>query len=185
MTDTAKTSYHHGDLPAALLLSARTMLERDGIAALKLRAVTRHAGVSATAAAPHFGNLTGLLSALAAIGFTELADAMAPEQAAQPRDVALAYVRFAIANPGLFTLMFRSDAIDRQDERLRAASSRAFACLSGLAQATHTEDRAATMIGLWGKVHGVAVLAIDGMLAGIAATDDPLEFGAVLERAFR
>ncbi|GAJ30481.1 TetR/AcrR family transcriptional regulator [Acidomonas methanolica] len=185
MIEPAKTPYHHGDLPTALLFSARSMLEQDGVAALKLRAITRHAGVSATAAAPHFGNLTGLLSALAAIGFTELAEVMAPEHAVQPRDVALAYVRFAIANPGLFTLMFRSDAIDRQDPGLRAASGRAFACLAGLAQATPGADRAAMMVGLWGKVHGVATLAIDGMLSGLIPADSPQTIDAFLEQVFR
>lgn len=185
MTDTTKAPYHHGDLPAALLRSARTMLEEDGIASLKLRAVTRHAGVSATAAAPHFGNLTGLLSALAAEGFAELADAMSPERASERRDIALAYVRFAIANPGLFTLMFRSDAIDRQDAGLQTASARAFDRLSSLASAGQTKSRAATMVGLWGKVHGVAVLAVDGLLTEVTATNNPQELDAVLEEVFR
>ncbi|GBQ16210.1 TetR/AcrR family transcriptional regulator [Swaminathania salitolerans] len=185
MTEAKRPSYHHGDLPAALLRSARQLLETGGISTLKLRAITRHAGVSATAAAPHFGSLSGLLSALAAQGFLELASVMAPEHAPTPRDVALAYVRFAIASPGLFTLMFRSDAIDRQDPALRAASERAFARLAGLSAEAAPEARAATMIALWGKVHGVAVLATDGLLGGIAAESGAQTLDRLLEQVFR
>ena len=62
--------YHHGDLKAALLAEAETILERDGIQALTLRAAARAAGVSHAAPTNHFGDLSGLLSELAAVGFT-------------------------------------------------------------------------------------------------------------------
>ncbi|MBS0961348.1 TetR/AcrR family transcriptional regulator [Acetobacter thailandicus] len=185
MTNTVKTSYRHGDLPAALLCSARTLLEKDGITALKLRAITRHAGVSATAATPHFSNLKGLLSALAAQGFTELADAMMPDHAPAPRDVAIAYVHFAITNPGLFTLMFRSDTTDRNDVSLQSASHRAFNRLSGMAETGQTGDHTATIIGLWGKVHGVAILMIEGLLNGITSLQTSEEQEAILKQVFR
>ncbi|AQU87521.1 TetR family transcriptional regulator [Komagataeibacter nataicola] len=166
MTAEAKSSYHHGDLHKALLHSARTLLERDGIGSLKLRAITRHAGVSATAAVPHFGNLTGLLSALAAQGFDELAAAMSPEHTRTPQDMGLAYVRFAIDNPSLFTLMFRSDAVNPDNAALAAASTRAFDRLITLTvNKTHSDvPHEAAMAALWAKVHGLAVLAIDGLL---------------------
>src|SRR5271156_1021705 len=72
--------YHHGDLHAALVAAAEEILERDGIQALTLRATARAAGVSHAAPAHHFGDLTGLLSDLAAGGYVrfaaELANAM-------------------------------------------------------------------------------------------------------------
>ena len=61
------TPYHHGDLREALLKAAERVLERDGLAGLTLRAVAREAGVSHAAPTHHFGDLTGLLSELAAI----------------------------------------------------------------------------------------------------------------------
>src|SRR6266404_4544091 len=61
--------YHHGDLHDALLKAAETVLERDGLAGLTLREVAHEAGVSHAAATHHFGDLTGLVSELAAIGF--------------------------------------------------------------------------------------------------------------------
>ncbi|WP_408901913.1 TetR/AcrR family transcriptional regulator [Novacetimonas pomaceti] len=186
-----KSPYHHGGLPAALLQSARHLLEKRGIGALGLRAITRHAGVSATAAAPHFGNLTGLLSTLAATGYDELADAMEAARTHGPRTVGLAYVHFALANPGLFTLMFRSDAIDRDHGQLARASARAFSCLAALADGGRAgppgaSSRAAVMAGLWGKVHGLAVLATDGLLSPLVGTKDgPATLDALVAAALR
>ncbi|WP_371863402.1 hypothetical protein [Acetobacter nitrogenifigens] len=57
--------------------------------------------------------------------------------------------------------------------------------LAGMAQAGEQEDRAATMVSLWGKVHGVAVLAVDGLLTGIADTNSLEAFDGLIERVFR
>src|SRR5213082_4056233 len=73
----AEAPYHHGALREALLQAAERVLERDGLAGLTLRAVAREAGVSHAAPTHHFGDLTGLLSELAAIGFRQFNDAMA------------------------------------------------------------------------------------------------------------
>src|SRR5437763_15252056 len=69
--------YHHGALRDALLQAAERVLERDGLGGLTLRAVAREAGVSHAAPTHHFGDLTGLLSELAAIGFRQFNAAMA------------------------------------------------------------------------------------------------------------
>jgi AcrR family transcriptional regulator len=71
------TPYHHGALRDALLKAAERVLERDGLAGLTLRAVAREAGVSHAAPTHHFGDLTGLVSELAAIGFRQFNTAMA------------------------------------------------------------------------------------------------------------
>src|ERR1700742_4006058 len=65
------TPYHHGALRDALLQAAERVLERDGLAGLTLRAVAREAGVSHAAPTHHFGDLTGLVSELAAIVFRQ------------------------------------------------------------------------------------------------------------------
>src|SRR6201999_3308799 len=74
---TEDTPYHHGALRDALLQAAERVLERDGLAGLTLRAVAREAGVSHAAPTHHFGDLTGLVSELAAIGFRQFNAAMA------------------------------------------------------------------------------------------------------------
>src|ERR1700681_3684518 len=76
--------YHHGALRDALLEAAERVLERDGLAGLTLRAVAREAGVSHAAPTHHFGDLTALVSELAAIGYRRFSMAMAAATAAAP-----------------------------------------------------------------------------------------------------
>src|ERR1700738_3378341 len=70
---TSSDSYHHGDLPAALLRAAMELLEQGGATELSLRAVARHAGVSAAAPYRHYADRNALLSAVSAMGYRELA----------------------------------------------------------------------------------------------------------------
>ncbi|CDG39276.1 MULTISPECIES: TetR/AcrR family transcriptional regulator [Asaia] len=164
-------SYHHGDLAKALMRAARVVIQRDGIEALTLRAVTREVGVSATAAVPHFGNLTGLRSALAAEGYEALAHALTRAISGAPRvsahAVGMAYIGFALENPDLFRLMFRRSLLDYALPDLAQASSRAFAALRGIAGREESypdsTDAMPRMAGLWARVHGLSLLAIDGM----------------------
>ncbi|KAA8386372.1 TetR/AcrR family transcriptional regulator [Acetobacter sp. DmW_136] len=185
-----KKAYHHGDLPTALLRSARAILEEQGITALGLRAITRHTGVSQTAAIPHFGNLTGLLSALATIGYEELAATLTPLLNKGPHAVGVAYVQFAMQHPGLFTLMFRSDVIDRKDPHLAAAAAKTSAmltqCVGDLKGKHSAHTRAGARAALWAKVHGLAVLAIDGLLEALLTREgEGMTPDALIEDALR
>lgn len=179
MLQPSPRAYHHGNLAAELLGAARHILEREGVASLKLRSITRAAGVSATAADPHFGNLTGLLSELAAIGFEELAVSMGVDAGAPtPRQIGEGYVRFALGQPGMFTLMFRSDLLDMSRSRLAAAAGATFSLLRQASDRPATEIRgtlldAGRRAASWALVHGLAVLAIDGRLDVIRARIDP------------
>src|SRR5689334_25404993 len=100
---TGDSPYHHGALRDALLEAAERVLERDGLPGLTLRAVAREAGVSHAAPTHHFGDLTGLLSELAAIGFRRFGATMATAPAP-----ARAYVAYAQAHPGMYDRMFRA-----------------------------------------------------------------------------
>src|SRR6476659_9169411 len=110
----ADTPYHHGDLHDALLKAAERVLERDGLPGLTLRAVAREAGVSHAAPTHHFGDLTGLLSELAAIGYTRFNAAMDAAGNSETHPMmkglasAKAYVAYAQAHPGMYGVMFRS-----------------------------------------------------------------------------
>src|SRR5213080_5255101 len=101
-----ETPYHHGDLHDALLAAAERVLERDGLPGLTLRAVAREAGVSHAAPTHHFGDLSGLLSELAAIGFRMFNAAMVAANNSETHPLmkgmasAKAYVAFAQAHPG-------------------------------------------------------------------------------------
>src|SRR5664279_3207219 len=93
------TPYHHGALRDALLQAAERVLERDGLPGLTLRAVAREAGVSHAAPTHHFGDLTGLVSELAAIGFRQFNAAMAAAgaSATAPLERAAARARAYVA----------------------------------------------------------------------------------------
>jgi len=66
--------YHHGDLRPALLRAAVEAIGQVGPAAMSLREVARRAGVSHAAAAYHFGDKAGLLTAVAAQGYRMLTE---------------------------------------------------------------------------------------------------------------
>ena len=185
MTD---APYHHGALRAALLAAAETILDRDGLPGLTLRAAARAAGVSHAAPTHHFGDLTGLLSELAASGYRRFGEhlALAADAAGTgPRDrleaLGFAYVRFARLHPNLFLLMFRSERLDWTRPALRSASEAAFAVLRG----AHTDndpaaDPIVAAVGSWSLVHGFALLQIDGFLPNDRAPDTLL--AAVIQR---
>lgn len=184
----AQRSYHHGDLRTAVLNEAATVIDADGVDALSLRGLARRAGVSHAAPAHHFGDRRGLLTALATQGFGLLADALAAK-GTDFRGAGVAYVRFALARPAHFTVMFRADLLDTDDETLRAAQERAFERLvGGAAAGSRGHSRADTALAAWSMMHGFASLWLDGALTGsrLAAGRDPEELaneiaGALLE----
>lgn len=173
--------YHHGALRVALLNAAEAILERDGIAALTLRAAAREAGVSHAAPAHHFGSLSGLLSELAASGFVRFREhiqAGAEAAGPDPRDrvvgLGRGYVAFARTCPGLFLLMFRSERLDWSSPALSAAGAAAFALLTQPeteADVQHASPGLQTLVaatGRWSLMHGLATLVIDGRLGPVA-----------------
>src|SRR5690349_18354767 len=91
---TGPKRYHHGNLRRALLDAAVDVIARDGPVGLGLRQVSRAVGVSHTAAAHHFGDKAGLLTAVAVEGFGLLSDALAAA-GDDFAEVGVAYVGFA------------------------------------------------------------------------------------------
>jgi AcrR family transcriptional regulator len=174
--------YHHGALRDALLAAAERVLERDGLAGLTLRAVAREAGVSHAAPTHHFGDLTGLVSELAAIGFRQFNVAMgaAGAAAATPVDKAMAraraYVAYAQAHPGMYGVMFRTERLDMTRPSLCEAANASFAGLAGAIGASRQEqisetalslDQAAAIARAWSLVHGFTTLLLDDRLSDI------------------
>ncbi len=178
----APAPYHHGSLHAALLRAAESILERDGIAGLTLRAAAREAGVSHAAPKNHFGDIRGLLSELAAVGFARLATALTANvgEGDPPRmrlsAIGRGYVAFARQNPGLFLLMFRSERLDFTRPTLRTAAEAAFGVLRDAVGAQRpprerplTLAQAAHVTAAWSLVHGFAMLMLDGRLKPLIA----------------
>jgi AcrR family transcriptional regulator len=146
--------YHHGDLRAALLRTAGEMLEKEGLASLKVREVARRAGVSHNAPYRHFPDRDSLLAALAAEGFQQFGDAL---EKRPRREMGEAYVEFALAHPQRFRLMF-GGAPGASDHRAYEALKKSFADLG--------DDAEYAAAAAWGLVHGLAHLLLDGHFAG-------------------
>ncbi|MFK3730707.1 TetR/AcrR family transcriptional regulator [Streptomyces sp. NPDC088090] len=152
-----RSTYHHGDLRQAVLTAALDVIAADGPAALSLRDLARRAGVSHAAPAHHFGDRTGLLTAIAAQGFGLLADAL--DGGTSLADRGRRYVRFAAGHPAHFQVMFSPALLRADDPDLTAARERAGAGLrAGVAGLPGTADARTTGIAAWSLAHGFATL---------------------------
>ena len=137
-SESARHTYHHGDLRKALIEAAEAELAEKGVEGFTLRGCAKRAGVSHAAPAHHFKDANALLTALAVVAAERLYDSMERRHARAektPRAQFIAsgvgYVEFALANPALFRLMFSSDRPDASDESLHRQSGAAFMVLVG------------------------------------------------------
>jgi AcrR family transcriptional regulator len=172
-------AYHHGDLATALVEAAEAVLTERGVEGFTLRECARRAGVSHAAPAHHFGDIEGLLTEVAAVGFDRLTEAQREAaKSADPRlrlvEAGAAYVRFALAHPAQFRLMFFPGMLDRKGERFAIAGRAAFSIfLETYSAATGRQTKPLTpreagsdpdVLRQWAVVHGLATLAIEGQL---------------------
>jgi len=166
-----KRHYHHGDLPATLRRTAGKILEKEGVEALTLRALTRRTGVSHAAPYRHFPDRESLLAALAAEGFEMLGHAQREAAAAGGlRGMGEAYVRFARAHPQRFRLMFGGQLRIAAHPALREIATRTFEGLSGALSARVPGAQGArdASIAAWALVHGLAQLLLEDRIAPAA-----------------
>jgi AcrR family transcriptional regulator len=171
-------SYHHGDLRAALVSAALQLLEESDVETISLRAVARRAGVSAMAPYRHYPDKEALLAAVAQAGFDGLRAALTLADSTATADKALlaqgvAYVRYAMANPVLFRLMFGPPRRGKHVD-LRTSSQTAFGVLvQRVARQTAPAERQARVLGYWSLVHGLAMLILDDQtpVAGVTSPD--------------
>jgi AcrR family transcriptional regulator len=124
-----RSTYHHGDLRAALIKAADEIIAEGGIEAFSLRAAAQRAGVSPAAPAHHFGSAKGLLTEVALLAFERLDRYLeevedTDDVVANVRALSLAFVTFTLDHPGHFRLMFRNDLVNRDDPRFAAMSSK-------------------------------------------------------------
>ena len=185
-----------------LLQAARDVLADEGLEGLSLRAIARRAGVSHGAPLRHFPTLASLLAALATEGFDRLVDTVDADLAAAEKAAAdagapppgarrrlgvagRAYIRFALADPGVFSVTFRPERVDVTDPDYQAAGFRSFQQLVDLVEGAQADgwqpgvparDLAAV---LWANVHGLATLALHGGLGAVAGPDALDRLGAL------
>jgi AcrR family transcriptional regulator len=166
---TSSTSYHHGDLPAALLRAAMALLEESGATELSLRAVARRAGVSTAAPYRHYADRNALLSAIAAVGYRDLASHLAATQPTPTTtddlaNLAIAYVQFALQRPGLFRVMFVEPCDPDSPDRVAATEAITDYVRDIVRRAFPGIDPEGMSTAVWALVHGLAFLHLDGKL---------------------
>jgi AcrR family transcriptional regulator len=164
--------YHHGNLRRVMLDAALHAIDESGPTGWSLRELARRAGVSHTAPAHHFGDKTGLLTAVAAEGFELFADALAAA-GDDFLDVGVAYVRFAVGHPAHFRVMFRPELYRSDDPAVVPARARAGEVLAaGGSELSSDPVQARTLaVAAWSMAHGFAGLHLGGALADGADID--------------
>lgn len=168
MSTSRNSTYHHGNLRQVLLATALRILEREGHAGLGLRDLARAVGVSPAAPYRHFDSRAALLEALAVTGFQRFTTAMNEAQR-QGGDASLAamgraYVAFALENANLFRLMFSPEISRQSRPGLRMAADAAFDTLRRVSGGEGDAARVKALAA-WARVHGLAVLLLDGQIA--------------------
>lgn len=151
---------------------AIALVREDGVEALSMRALASRVGVTAPALYAHFTNRDALLRACAQVGYDELDRRFRAAAPASPIDLvrasSRAYVRFAMEEPALFSLMFRyrpraiEITVDADIEH-GGATTVFDAMLANLARAVDDGDLAPGEpleygLALWAAVHGVATV---------------------------
>ena len=153
--------YHHGDLRPALLRAAVETIGQAGPAAMSLREVARRAGVTHAAAAYHFGDKAGLLTAVAAEGYRMLGEVL---RDAGPGflELGVAYVRFAVSHRAHFEVMYRPELYRPDDADVREVRAAAAVLLYG--SRSPDSGQLAAGVAAWSLVHGLATLWLNGNL---------------------
>jgi AcrR family transcriptional regulator len=190
---TPQRPYHHGNLRRALLDEAVATIRADGVEGLTLREIGARVGVSRTALYRHFADKRALLNAVATEGFRTLRQQLvtAWEDGGRGRAafeaMGAVYVRFAVANPSHYRVMFGGFVDpDACGPELAAEAAGAFQALVDALTALQrdaimrAEDSVKMARFVWAVVHGVAMLGIDGQLREKGSVDELMRYA--LER---
>ncbi len=173
--------YHHGDLRRALIEAALREVKAHGVEAFSLRRVATTVGVSPSAAYRHFPDKNALLAAVAEEGFTTMGRSMARSieraregkrgaraAAAAFEATGAAYVRFAVAHPEHFRVMFAgrhgsppADLTDEHNPYTLLVSGLDALVEHGVVPPSRREG--AELIA-WPAVHGLAALIVGGAI---------------------
>ena len=177
--------YHHGNLRRALLDEALATIRSEGVEGLTLREIGGRVGVSRTALYRHFADKRALLAAVATEGFRTLRQQLvaAWEEGGRGRpaldSMGEAYIRFAVANPSHYRVMFGGFLEPNEHETDLAAE--AAGAFQALVDALVTLQRDTLVRGddtltmarfIWALVHGVAMLGIDAQLPEPGGVDE-------------
>jgi AcrR family transcriptional regulator len=144
------------------------LVTSGGTAAVSLREIARHAGVSHGAPRRYFPTHLELLSAIARRGFADLAAQLGEAAAgsaegprAQLAALGRAYLDFARSSRGMYELMFRHVLLESNQLGLREVSLPLFRMVTTLVAEAQPRAGAAPEVvagALWANLHGIAQL---------------------------
>lgn len=156
--------------------AALQLVQSAGPKAFTLRDVARQAQLTAEQVQAHFAAREDLLLAILEEGvahFVEISEEAVAQQATALESLhrlACAYVDFALRYPGHFTVLFEPPPGIREQRPNEPAQLNAFGVLLGCIERAQDEgslpegDRMLLARQLWVVVHGIAKLALAGLL---------------------
>jgi AcrR family transcriptional regulator len=195
MATPRRRTYHHGDLPSALVDAALELISDHGVQGFSVAEAARRTGVSVSAPYRHFADRDELLAAAAVRAYEELsrrfdeAVAGAEGPAEQAAAMTAAYVRFAADRRAMFELLFGAGLDKQRYPQLAAAAGRVVEALVGVARrlgpAGGDEHAWALVQAMGGLAHGHATLLLDASpeTPAPAVVDTAAEQAAAATRA--
>jgi AcrR family transcriptional regulator len=170
-------TYHHGDLRDALVQAALGEVELGGPEAVSISALAKKLGVSQPAPYRHFADREALLTAVTAEAFRQFSATLRqsitkPSKHSKLSRLAQATLAFGLRRNGIYRLMFASRIIAcaPKDGELHSAATETFALVLEALEAPAVgllRERHALQI--WAALHGVVMLAEQGLLTGQVA----------------
>ncbi len=124
-----RASYHHGDLPAALIDASFELIAENGVHGFSLAEAARRTGVSISAPYRHFADREELLVACAVVACEELKNRFDPALASKetPAEKLAAasatYVRFAAERRPMFEVLYSAGLDKAKHPRLAEAAA--------------------------------------------------------------
>jgi AcrR family transcriptional regulator len=167
-------TYHHGDLRDALVQAALGEVELGGPEAVNISALAKKLGVSQPAPYRHFADRDALLAAVTAEAFRQfsatLRESMArPSKRSKLSRLAQATLTFGLRRNGIYRLMFASRIIAcaPKDSELHSATMETFnLVLEALEAPAVGLLRERHALKIWAALHGVVMLAEQGLMTG-------------------
>lgn len=163
-----------------MLAEAIRVIQRHGMDALTLRGVGHRLGVSRTALYRHFASKHALLQAVAAEGFRTLQHELhtawlgGGQSRAAFDAMGRAYVQFAVRYPSHYRVMFGNalrdaDALPKPDPNGDGDGDAFDTLVRALvaqqqAGLVRNDDPQQLALYVWSVVHGIAMLALDGIV---------------------
>ena len=175
------SSYHHGNLRAALLESAIAVIGEKGVEGISLREIAKDLGVSHAAPTRHFKNKSDLLAAIVRDAYQELtsvileeADRCEKDQAIERLNImARSTIRWAMDNRAKFSAMTNPDVSRFADDDLKAALGAFISTLSAAIDIAKTKgfkhDVSMETLLLYsvGAALGAATLMTDDLMRSV------------------